>query len=67
MDLSSPIFTVHLIIVDVIAPVKFGGEEYKLWGFSLRNLFHPPDTSPLDRNILFSTLLSNTLNLGVCF
>jgi hypothetical protein len=51
---------VHLML-GLIIPIMFGG-ECKLWGSSLYNFLHGPDTSfLLGPNILFSMLFSNTI------
>jgi 5-keto 4-deoxyuronate isomerase len=51
----------HLIALDLIILIILG-EEYKSFSKSLCSFLHPP-IIPFSRNILLSTLLSNTLGL----
>jgi hypothetical protein len=59
---------VHIILLDLIAPV-ISGEVYKLWISSLCSLLRPPtlflslSLSLLGQNIVLNYLFSNTLNL----
>jgi hypothetical protein len=55
--------TQHIIIVDLIILIIFG-EQYKSRSSSLCSFLHPPVTSSLfGRNILLSTLFTDTLSL----